>query len=512
MKKAAGKRISLAGGIELDSDKLEQIRTGKNLRRTKSGIQTKNIVITEKDGTKITEKQIKEVIEESTVKRRKKNYVMYESKLGTEKKSEITSVLKPKSKPKPNPRIEEKIIIKKKRKEYLDNYQYHETRYLKKKNPLKVTVEHRRLGDIIGGEFETTTIEKFSQGTYNPKLASNKSTIIDTRTNKHLRSNRSEGKLDRNTSRSASRKPDIKNTSTINTTSTIKQERSYKTVKNPITQTTVTTTIINTKRIDPQLKGNKSEIRSGIAPRIGAKTPATKMNESTTVVNRRNNQTTTNWRPSDRDNKNQKSETITKQIMARRDKNTPKKYDTMTEIKHTYNSRKDNKPQKTEGERVKSSRKDNKPQKTEEERVKSSKKDNKPQKTEEEMAKTYTKKFIVKGGNTIDNESRRKNPDHKNVKKTITVIASVTGNSDDNNDKKSQKGKNTIKKEDIQIVLIKEKVKKQTIEVEEPYKTKTEKIITKTKEDKKRIEDDDHDDSESIHVRRSVRNKYKSKK
>ena len=86
MKKAAGKRISLAGGIELDSDKLEQIRTGKNLRRTKSGIQTKNIVITEKDGTKITEKQIKEVIEESTVKRRKKNYVMYESKLGTEKK------------------------------------------------------------------------------------------------------------------------------------------------------------------------------------------------------------------------------------------------------------------------------------------------------------------------------------------------------------------------------------------------------------------------------------------
>ena len=79
-------------------------------------------------------------------------------------------------------------------------------------------------------------------------------------------------------------------------------------------------------------------------------------------------------------------------------------------------------------------------------------------------------------------------------------------------DEKPQKGKNTIKKEDIKIVLIKEKVQNQRIEVEEPYKTKTE-VITKTKTDKKRIEDDDHHDgSETIHVRRSVRNKYKSKK
>ena len=479
MKKAAGKRISLAGGIELDSDKLEQIRTGKNLRRTKSGIQTKNIVITEKDGTKITEKQTKEVIEESTVKRRKRNYVMYESKLGTEKKSEITSISKPKSKPKPNPRIEEKIILKKKRKVYLDNYQYHETRYLKKKNPEKITVIHHRLGDIIEGEFETTTIEKvFSQSTYNPKMPSNKSTIIATRTrNPQLRSNRSEGKLDKNTSRSASRKPDTKNTSTINTTSKITQERIFKTVKNPITQTTVTTTVINTKKIEPQLKGNKSVIISGRPPRTGAKTPATKMNESTTVVNRRNNQTTTNWRPADRDNKNQKSEIITKQIMTRKDKNTPKKYETKTEIKHTSNSRKDNNPQKKE----------------------------------EEMTKTYTKKFIVKGGNTINNESRRRNQNDQNATKTITAITRVRGKSNDNKDEKPQKGKNTIKKEDIKIVLIKEKVQNQTIEVEEPYKTKTE-VITKTKTDKKRIEDDDHDGIESIHVRRSVRNKYKSKK
>ena len=502
MKKGAGKRISLAGGIELDSDKLEQIRTGKNLRRTKSGIQTKNIVITEKDGTKITEKQTKEVIEESTVKRRKRNYVMYESKLGTEKKSEITSISKPKSKPKPNPRIEEKIILKKKRKEYLDNYQYHETRYLKKKNPEKVTVIHHRLGDIIEGEFETTTIEKiYSQGTYNPKMPSNKSTIIATRTrNPQLRSNRSEGKLDRNTSRSASRKPDTKNTSTINATSKITQERIFKTVKNPITQTTVTTTIVNTKKIDPQLKGNKSEIRSGRAPRAGAKTPATKMNESTTVVNRRNNQTTTNWRPADRDNINQKSEIITKQIMARKDKNTPKKYETKTEIKHTSNSIKDkNTPKKYET-------------KTEIKYTSNSRKDNKPQKKEEEeMTKTYTKKFIVKGGNTIDNESRRRNQNDQNATKTITAISRVRGKSNDNKDEKPEKGKNTIKKEDIKIILIKEKVQNQTIEVEEPYKTKTE-VITKTKTDKKRIEDDDHDGSETIHVRRSVRKKYKSKK
>ena len=71
---------------------------------------------------------------------------MYESILGTEKNTEIKSVEKPKPKSvprKPEPRREERIILVKKRKEYLDNYQYHETKVLKKNKPS--VVHHWRL-------------------------------------------------------------------------------------------------------------------------------------------------------------------------------------------------------------------------------------------------------------------------------------------------------------------------------------------------------------------------------
>ena len=467
MKKVAENRISLAGGIKLDSDKLEQIRSGTNLRRTKSGLQTKNIVFTKKDGTKITEKQTKEVVEESTVKRRKRNYVMYVSKLETEKKSEI-SVLKPKSKPKINPRIEEKIIIKKKRKEYLDNYQYHETRCLKKKNPKKVIVEHHRLGDIISGEFETITVEKlFSRETYNPKMPSKTSTIVANRTrNPQLRTNRSESKLNKNISKS-----------TEKNTSTIKHERSTKIIKNPITQTITTTTIKNTNKMGPQLKSNKSEIRLNSSKKERAKTPANKIKDSATIINRRNNQTITNWRPEE--SKNKKSETITNQIISRRDKNIEKKYDTKTEIRHSSNSRRDNKPKKEK----------------------------------EEMAKIYTKKIIEKTGATsIENESKKNKNDIQYGSRTITAISRVRRKINDNKDEKPEKGNNSITKEDIEKLLNKEKEQNQTIEVDEPYKTKTE-VIKKIKPEKKSIEDKDIENKgKIIYVRRSIRNKYKSKK
>ena len=312
---------------------------------------------------------------------------MYVSKLETEKKSEI-SVLKPKSKPKINPRIEEKIIIKKKRKEYLDNYQYHETRCLKKKNPKKVIVEHHRLGDIISGEFETITVEKlFSRETYNPKMPSKTSTIVANRTrNPQLRTNRSESKLNKNISKS-----------TEKNTSTIKHERSTKIIKNPITQTITTTTIKNTNKMGPQLKSNKSEIRLNSSKKERAKTPANKIKDSTTIINRRNNQTITNWRPEE--SKNKKSETITNQIISRRDKNIEKKYDTKTEIRHSSNSRRDNKPKKEK----------------------------------EEMAKIYTKKIIEKTGATsIENESKKNKNDIQYGSRTITAISRVRRKINDN--------------------------------------------------------------------------------
>ena len=92
---------------------------------------------------------------------------MYESKLGTTKEKNLQRIEepKPKAKPKPapapKPRQEEKIFQKKKRKEYLDNYQYHETKDIKDPNPNKVSiVTHQRLGDIIGGSYEETTYQK----------------------------------------------------------------------------------------------------------------------------------------------------------------------------------------------------------------------------------------------------------------------------------------------------------------------------------------------------------------
>jgi hypothetical protein len=172
------KRVTHHGQPQLSTaTKLEQIRTGKTIKRTKSGIEKKNIVVTGKDGSKIVKRQTKEKFEESGVTKKKRNYVMYESKLGTEKNTHITKIqqqVKKKPKPvrEPSPRVEERIVIKKKRHEYLDNYQYHETKVLRDKNPRKqVLVEHQRLGDIIGGFYEEKTYQSqiFSQGTYRPK-------------------------------------------------------------------------------------------------------------------------------------------------------------------------------------------------------------------------------------------------------------------------------------------------------------------------------------------------------
>ena len=50
---------------------------------------------------------------------------MYESKLGTQKERESTRIASAKLRRPILPRVEERIVQKKKRKEYLDNYQYH---------------------------------------------------------------------------------------------------------------------------------------------------------------------------------------------------------------------------------------------------------------------------------------------------------------------------------------------------------------------------------------------------
>jgi hypothetical protein len=156
--------------------KLDHIRTGAT-KKTDLGTNVNKGVIQGKGGKYVVVEKEKK-FEEAGVKRKKRNYVLYESKLGTEKEKnlhKIEEAPQPKPKPKPvaKPRVEEKIIQKKKRLEYLDNYQYHETKNIK--NPKRVSiVTHQRLGDIVGGVYEEHTYQRMSvneQGKYSKETS-----------------------------------------------------------------------------------------------------------------------------------------------------------------------------------------------------------------------------------------------------------------------------------------------------------------------------------------------------
>ena len=175
----------LSNPIDFQS-KLEAIRKGAVLK-TDLGTNVNKGIIQGKGGKyAVVEKEKK--FEEAGVKRKKRNYVLYESKLGTEREKDLRKIEeapKPKPKPKPVPRqrVEERIIQKKKRKEYLDNYQYHETKYVKNPKTLSV-VTHQRLGEIIGGFYEESTYQRMTMnepGHGRPKLYSEQTTTTTTR-------------------------------------------------------------------------------------------------------------------------------------------------------------------------------------------------------------------------------------------------------------------------------------------------------------------------------------------
>ena len=142
-----------------DKEKVEMIRTGKK-KKTITGFKENTNVKLVQDGSKVIAVQKEKKVEEAGVTRKKRNYVMYESKLGTEKETDYTKIAAKKMRA-PKPRVEEKIVQKRKVKEYLDNYQYHETKSFKSPNPKPALVIHQRLGDKIGGTFEEITYEKF---------------------------------------------------------------------------------------------------------------------------------------------------------------------------------------------------------------------------------------------------------------------------------------------------------------------------------------------------------------
>ena len=207
MKRKTEKTVKQADPELTTSKKLDQIKSGAKIKRQTGGAEKKETIVSGKNGAKTVVHETEEKFEETAVLRKKRNYVMYESKLGTEKNTEITQIAAPKPTPKPkpkpvrepSPRVEEKIVITKKKREYLDNYQYKETKQIKSKNPrYQVIVEHKRLGDIIGGTFGETSYQRqiFSQGSSRPQIVEQSKTQSATGSAlPKLKANKSESRL-----------------------------------------------------------------------------------------------------------------------------------------------------------------------------------------------------------------------------------------------------------------------------------------------------------------------------
>ena len=169
--------------IGVDPSKLEAIKQGKKLKSETGATQNKKVTVT-KSGDKIIAVEKEKKFEEAGVTRKKRNYVMYESKLGTEKETDLTQIKAP-PKPKkvePKPRVEEKVVMKKKKIEYLDNYQYKETKEFRKADKGSIVI-HQRLGGPVGGTYEETSIQKITSTTTGTgKNAKTKTTTTTTKT------------------------------------------------------------------------------------------------------------------------------------------------------------------------------------------------------------------------------------------------------------------------------------------------------------------------------------------
>ena len=274
------------------SKKLDQIKTGAKIKRQTGGTEKKEVIIGGKNGAKTVVHETEEKFEETAVLRKKRNYVMYESKLGTEKNTEITQIAAPKPTPKPkpkpvrepSPRVEEKIVITKKKKEYLDNYQYHETKNIKSKNPrYQVIVEHKRLGDIIGGTFEETSYQRqiFAQGSSRPQIVEQTTTTTATGSAApKLRANKSEARM-------------VTKTKIESTTGG--PQKTETTTTNKRTTTTTTTTKTETTKPAQQVSAKAEKITETTMKRRneGTGSTTTSRTEKTTTTGGAGSSTTT---------------------------------------------------------------------------------------------------------------------------------------------------------------------------------------------------------------------------
>ena len=180
-------RRAVKSGV--DPSKLEAIKQGKKIK-SETGASENKKVTTTKSGDKIIAVEKEKKFEEAGVTKKKRNYVMYESKLGTEKETDLTQIKAP-PKPKklaPRPRVEETVIMTRKKVVYLDNFQYKETKEFRKIEKGSKVV-HQRLSDPLGGSYEETSIQRFttSSGNGNNKTGK-KITTTTTKTEQSARS------------------------------------------------------------------------------------------------------------------------------------------------------------------------------------------------------------------------------------------------------------------------------------------------------------------------------------
>ena len=168
------------GASSVPKSKLDQIKSGGKTKKQVGSVKESKNVIHGKGG-KYTITETEKKFEEAGVSRKKRNYVMYEAKLGTEKEQGFQKLQNA-----PKPRKNEQIVQTRKKVEYLDNYQYHETKDIKDKDPNKVSVvTHRRLGDIVGGSYEVSTFQRktVTDSGKGNKLYSSQTTTTTTRKN-----------------------------------------------------------------------------------------------------------------------------------------------------------------------------------------------------------------------------------------------------------------------------------------------------------------------------------------
>ena len=153
MKRPNNKPLNLG----VSADKLAMIRSGERRKSLTGFKENKKVTSNEKGKFELIQKEKK--FEEVGVTRKKQNFIMFESILGTKREIDLNKIEGARKNFNPKGRQEDIIITQKKRKEYLDNYQYHESKVFGK-NPIETVVVHKRWGGPVGGIFEEETVQK----------------------------------------------------------------------------------------------------------------------------------------------------------------------------------------------------------------------------------------------------------------------------------------------------------------------------------------------------------------